>query len=145
MAPNYTDPKALDKPTLEEGTVFAPRFDKDGLIPAIAQDAENGAILMMAYMNEEALSKTLETGEAHYWSRSRQSLWHKGQTSGHTQKIIEIRTDCDQDVILLRVSQSSAACHRGYRSCFYRLVTGDGLKTTDTPLKSAEEIYGRNG
>lgn len=145
MSAKFTDPTTLDKDALETGADFAPRFDDKGLIPAITQDAESGEILMFAYMNGEALQKTLSSGEAHYWSRSRNSLWHKGATSGHVQKIVEIRTDCDQDVIVLRVSQQDAACHRGYRSCFYRVIDGERLETTETPLKSPEEIYGRKG
>ncbi len=116
----------LGKADLEEGTDFAPRFDADGLIPAIATDAGTGEILMFAWMNADALKHTLATGEAWYWSRSRNELWHKGATSGQIQKITEIRTDCDQDVILLKVvSEREGACHVGYRSCFYRSVHTD--------------------
>ena len=107
----------------DETTDFKPKFDQNGLIAAIAQDAETKEILMMAWMNEEALSKTLETGEAHYWSRSRQELWHKGGTSGATQTVKEIRIDCDQDAVILFVDQKgSGACHTGRRSCFYRTL-----------------------
>ena len=107
----------------EEGTELKPRFGEDGLIPAIAQDSESGKILMQAYMNEEALDKTLETGQAHYWSRSKQSLWHKGATSGQTQDIVAIHIDCDQDSILLIVKQTAGiACHTGRPSCFYRKI-----------------------
>ncbi|MEK9647344.1 MAG: phosphoribosyl-AMP cyclohydrolase [Alphaproteobacteria bacterium] len=116
----------LGKADLEEGTDFAPRFDADGLIPAIATDAGTGEILMFAWMNADALKHTLATGEAWYWSRSRNELWHKGATSGQIQKITEIRTDCDQDVILLKVvPEREGACHVGYRSCFYRSVHTD--------------------
>ena len=114
---------------LEEGTAFAPRFDDKGLIPAIAAHAETGEVLMFAWMNDEALRNTIETGEAWYWSRSRGELWHKGETSGQIQKVREIRTDCDQDVILLRVvPEREGACHVGYRSCFFRSLrrTADG-------------------
>lgn len=114
--------QSIDKKTLEEGQVFAPLFDAADLIPAITQDADTGQVLMFAFMNVEALEKTLTTGEAHYWSRSRKELWHKGATSGHVQKLVEIRTDCDQDVLLLRVKQHDAACHQGYKSCFYRVI-----------------------
>jgi len=145
MSMKFTDPAALDKDSLETGTAFAPRFDDKGLIPAITQDADSGDVLMFAFMNTEALAKTISSGEAHYWSRSRNALWHKGATSGHVQKVVEMRTDCDQDVIVLRVSQKDAACHRGYRSCFYRVVDGERLDTTETPLKSPEEIYGGRG
>ncbi len=104
---------------------FTPRFNADGLIPAIAQDASNGAVLMFAWMNAEALRLSQETGEAVYWSRSRAKLWRKGEESGHRQRIVEMRVDCDQDVLLLRVEQMGAACHTGARSCFYRRVDGD--------------------
>lgn len=99
---------------------FIPDFSK-GLVPAIAQDEASGEVLMLAYMNEEAWNKTIETGEAHYWSRSRQKLWHKGESSGNVQKVSSIRLDCDNDTILLLVTQiGGAACHTGRRSCFYR-------------------------
>jgi phosphoribosyl-ATP pyrophosphohydrolase/phosphoribosyl-AMP cyclohydrolase len=101
------------------------RFDANGLIPAIAQDAENGQVLMHAYMNAEALTRTVETGLAHYYSRSRQRLWRKGEESGHVQRVREILYDCDADTLLLQVDQEVAACHTGHRSCFYRpLATG---------------------
>ncbi len=108
---------------IEEGLDFAPKFDKDGLIPAVAVDATSGEPLMLAYMNEESLKMTLDLGEAVYWSRSRKEIWHKGATSGHIQKIVEIRTDCDQDALILRVEQVGAgACHSGRESCFYRKI-----------------------
>jgi phosphoribosyl-AMP cyclohydrolase len=114
---------ALSRKELEEGNVFAPRFDADGLIPAITQHSETGDVLMFAWMNADALANTIKTGEAWYWSRSRNELWHKGATSGQIQKITEIRTDCDQDVILLQVvPQRPGACHVGYNSCFFRSV-----------------------
>lgn len=103
-----------------------PRFNADGLIAAIAQDAETGEVLMLAWMNAEALAATLSTGRATYWSRSRQELWVKGETSGHIQQVVEVRVDCDQDAVLLKVNQSGGACHTGRHSCFYRIVTGDG-------------------
>lgn len=119
----FTSTAALSRGELEEGNVFAPRFDADGLIPAIAQHAETGDVLMFAWMNADALARTIDTGEAWYWSRSRNELWHKGATSGQIQKITEIRTDCDQDVILLRLlPQRAGACHVGYNSCFFRSV-----------------------
>jgi phosphoribosyl-AMP cyclohydrolase len=96
----------------------------DRLIPAIAQDARTGEVLMLAYMNDEALAKTRETGKAHYWSRSRKKLWLKGESSGHYQLVLEIRIDCDEDAILLLIEQVGGACHTGYRSCFYRTVDG---------------------
>lgn len=116
---------------IEKTKDFTPRYNDDGLIPAIAQDHKTGQVLMMAWMNEQALQKTLETGQAHYWSRSRNELWHKGATSGHTQTVKEIRVDCDQDTLLLLIDQTGdAACHTGRKSCFYRLLESDenGLK-----------------
>ena len=112
------------KQEIEEGTGFTPRFDDDGLIVCVTTEVETGDVLMVAYMNAEALALTLETGVAHYWSRSRQTLWRKGDTSGQSQKIIEMRTDCDQDAILLEVAVDGdgKACHTGRRSCFYRRV-----------------------
>jgi len=116
------------KHELEEGTAFAPRFDADGLIVCVTRAASDGAVLMLAYMNAEALRLTLETGVAHYWSRSRKSLWRKGDTSGQVQKVTEIRTDCDQDALLLTVEAGGdgGACHTGRRSCFYRKLAGEG-------------------
>jgi phosphoribosyl-AMP cyclohydrolase len=114
----------IDKHEREEGSTFAPAFDEAGLIGAIVTDAKCGGVLMFAHMNREALRRTLETGEAHFWSRSRQSLWRKGETSGNRLLVEEIRTDCDQDVLWLSVKLSGeAACHTGRRSCFYRRVT----------------------
>ncbi|MCU0780142.1 MAG: phosphoribosyl-AMP cyclohydrolase [Akkermansiaceae bacterium] len=114
------------KQQLEEGAGFAPKFDADGLIPALAMDAVSREPLMLAYMNEESLRLTLKLGEAVYWSRSRREIWHKGATSGHVQKIVEIRTDCDQDALILLVEQVGAgACHTGRNSCFYRSVKVD--------------------
>lgn len=118
---------------LEQGLIFTPRFNTDGLVPAIAQDAASGQVLMLAWMNSEALRLTLETGQAVYWSRSRQALWRKGETSGHTQRVLEVRTDCDQDCLLLRIEQSGPACHTGAPSCFYRSVNADGSLTPRTP------------
>ncbi len=112
-----------DKKAVEEKEIFAPKFDENGLIPALALDAKTKEPLMLAYMNEKSLKLTLEIGEAVYYSRSRQEIWHKGATSGHTQKIIEIRTDCDQDALMVYVDQQGAgACHTGRNSCFYRKV-----------------------
>ncbi|MBC8126001.1 MAG: phosphoribosyl-AMP cyclohydrolase [Gloeobacteraceae cyanobacterium ES-bin-144] len=120
---NHTFAPRGGKAEIEEGLNFSPKFDKDGLIPALATDATTLEPLMLAYMNEESLRRTLEIGEAVYWSRSRQEFWHKGATSGHTQRIVEIRTDCDQDALILLVEQVGAgACHTGRESCFYRKV-----------------------
>ncbi|MEM0955456.1 MAG: phosphoribosyl-AMP cyclohydrolase [Pseudomonadota bacterium] len=109
---------------VEEGSDLAPKFDADGLIPCVTTDAASGDVLMLAYMNREALALTISSGEAHYWSRSHQSLWHKGATSGLVQKVVELLIDDDQDAVWLRVSVagSGASCHVGYRSCFYRSV-----------------------
>lgn len=117
---------------IDETAAFMPRFNEAGLIPAIAQDAETGEVLMMAWMNEQALELTLSTGEVHYWSRSRTELWHKGATSGHTQELVSMAVDCDQDTLLLKVRQHGAACHTGRRSCFYRVATDTDGKTALT-------------
>jgi phosphoribosyl-AMP cyclohydrolase len=119
-----TFPTAPDKTALERGSQIAPRFDAAGLITAIAQHAASGEILMVAAMNDEALRLTIDTGFAHYWSRSRNELWKKGETSGQLQAVKEIRFDCDQDAVLLKVipGGDGGACHVGFRSCFYRLV-----------------------
>ncbi len=106
----------------EEGLVFSPKFDASGLVTVVATDAADGAVLMVAHMNEEALRKTLATGEAWYFSRSRKALWRKGETSGQTQRMVEMRMDCDQDAVWIRVEQLGAACHTGRKSCFYRKV-----------------------
>lgn len=111
----------IDK--IEEKMDFTPRFDAQGLIPAIAQDIRTGDILMLAWMNEDALARTLETGQAHYWSRSRQEIWHKGATSGSFQYVKEIWVDCDQDALILRVTpEGTGACHTGRPTCFYRRI-----------------------
>lgn len=107
---------------LEEGAALTPRFTVDGLITAVAVDHASGEILMLAHMNAEALAKTLESGDVWYFSRSRSELWRKGETSGHTQRLIEMRIDCDQDAVLVRVEQKGPACHTARRSCFYRRV-----------------------
>jgi len=114
----------------------------DGLVPAIAQDAGDGAVLMVAWMNREALKRTVETSEAVYWSRSRKKLWHKGEESGHVQKVKEIRLDCDQDVILLRVEQvGGIACHTGRHDCFFQKFENGQWVTTEPVLKDPAEIY----
>lgn len=137
-----------DKRALEEGGTFTPRFDANGLVTAVVTDAADGMLLMVAHMNAEALSLTIETGIAHYWSRSRGSLWKKGETSGNLQQVVELRTDCDQDAVWLRVKVSGhdATCHTGRRSCFYRTVgLKDGVATLSAdgslPLFDADEIY----
>jgi phosphoribosyl-AMP cyclohydrolase len=118
--------------SVETSTQLTPRFDASGLIAAVAQDHATGQVLMLAWMNAEALRLTLETGEAVYWSRSRQQLWRKGEQSGHVQRVIEARVDCDQDAVLLRVEQTGAACHTGKRSCFYRVIGAGGTLTLQT-------------
>ncbi|KJS20408.1 MAG: phosphoribosyl-AMP cyclohydrolase [Hoeflea sp. BRH_c9] len=136
------------KTELEEGAVLAPRFDGNGLITAVVTDARDNAVLMLAHMNDEALKLTLDTGIAHYWSRSRNSLWKKGETSGNLQMVDEIRVDCDQDAVLLkvRVSGADATCHTGRRSCFYRKIVSDGtttprLETDSQPLFDPATVY----
>lgn len=127
----------------DDAGALCPDFSKGGgLLPAIAQCARSGEVLMLAYMNEEAFRKTLESGEAHYWSRSRGCLWHKGGTSGHVQKVRAVRLDCDSDAILLLVEQGGdAACHTGHRSCFYRELK-DGLVSECCPvLFDPKEVY----
>ncbi|MCG8563577.1 MAG: phosphoribosyl-AMP cyclohydrolase [Desulfobacterales bacterium] len=118
-------------------------FEKTGgLIPAIAQCAETGEVLMLAYMNAESFEETLKSGKATYWSRSRKSLWKKGETSGHTQEVREIRVDCDLDTILLKVVQlGGAACHKGYKSCFFSKVDGDELVITQEKVFNPEDVY----
>jgi len=129
-----------DKTALEEGAAFTPRFDANGLITAVVTDAGDGALLMVAHMNAQALALTIETGIAHYWSRSRGTLWKKGETSGNLQSVVEMRTDCDQDAIWLsvRVAGDNATCHTGRRSCFYRKLEAiDGkTKLVEVPPKS---------
>jgi phosphoribosyl-AMP cyclohydrolase len=139
---------------VEEGTTLAPKFDAQGLIPAVTTDYTSGELLMHGYMNEDALRLTIETGEAHYFSRSRQAIWHKGATSGLTQTIRELKIDDDQDCVWMRVDVggAGASCHVGYRSCFYRTVpTGNEASGADAPLTLAftehekifdpEEVY----
>ena len=115
---------SADSNDIEEGLVFRPKFDGSGLVTCVATDAVSGDVLMVAHMNDEALRKTIASGEAWYFSRSRNALWRKGETSGQTQRVLEMRLDCDQDAVWIRVEQTGAACHTGRRSCFYRKVTG---------------------
>lgn len=149
MTQTFADPTTLSHDDLEEGTVFAPRFDSAGLVTVVTVEASSKDVLMLAHMNAEALSLTLETGIAHYWSRSRSAIWKKGETSGEVQHVVELRTDCDQDAIVMVVNQSGrgAACHTGRKSCFYRrLTTEDGVTTlTDTGLPrlfDPRNVYG---
>jgi phosphoribosyl-AMP cyclohydrolase len=112
----------------ETDLTLEPNWDAVGLITAVATDAATGALLMVAHMNADALAATIATGEAHYWSRSRRELWHKGATSGHIQRVVEMRVDCDQDAIWLKVEPAGPACHTGERSCFYRKLGPNGLE-----------------
>ena len=137
------------KEKLEEGTGFTPNYDSNGLITAVVTDADSGELLMVAFMNKEAVALTLETGIAHYWSRSRQKLWKKGESSGNIQIIKEIRVDCDQDTLWLKVKVKGigATCHTGRKSCFYRrLKVTEGTVTlvidSEKPLFKPEEVYG---
>ncbi|MDK9724865.1 MAG: phosphoribosyl-AMP cyclohydrolase [Sterolibacteriaceae bacterium MAG5] len=118
------------------------KWDEQGLVPVIAQDAVTGEVLMFAWMNREALEKTAATGQAIYWSRSRRKLWHKGEESGHFQKVLEIRTDCDNDVVLLKIEQvGGIACHTGRRSCFFNKLEKNGWQDVEPVLKDPKEIY----
>ncbi|CAM3399276.1 phosphoribosyl-AMP cyclohydrolase [Rhodothermus bifroesti] len=123
----------------------AVKYDANGLVVAIAQDAETGEILMVAYMNEATLRQTLETGLMTYWSRSRQEVWVKGATSGHTQEVREVRIDCDGDVLLFKIKQNGgAACHTGHRSCFYRKLENGRLVETEGLVFNPEQVYSQN-
>jgi phosphoribosyl-AMP cyclohydrolase len=148
MTQLFTDPTPLTHAELEEGTAFAPRFDAAGLVTVVTTEAGTNEVLMLAHMNAQALALTLETGIAHYWSRSRGKLWKKGETSGELQEVVELRTDCDQDAIVLVVNQTGrgAACHTGRKSCFYRRATlKDGkavLEDTGLPrLFDPKDVY----
>ncbi|MFN3132712.1 phosphoribosyl-AMP cyclohydrolase [Roseibium sp.] len=141
-----------DKATVEEGDRLMPKFDQDGLIAAVVTDFKTSEVLMVGYMNEEALKRTIETGEAWYWSRSRQGFWKKGETSGQIQKVQEILTDCDQDALVVKVTVegNGATCHVGYRSCFFRKVanTQDGTVRLENVEKEKvydpKEVYGKS-
>jgi phosphoribosyl-AMP cyclohydrolase len=136
------------KTEAEEGTALTPKFDRDGLITCVATDAASGAVLMVAHMNADALAKTIATGEAWYFSRSRGALWRKGETSGHVQRVVEMRVDCDQDAVWIKVEQTGAACHTGRRSCFYRAVPVGkagkvALEFRDGRLFDPQKVYGK--
>jgi phosphoribosyl-AMP cyclohydrolase len=127
---------------VEEGSAFMPKFDGDGLITAVVTDAKSGDVLMVAHMNEEALRKTIASGEAWYYSRSRRALWKKGETSGHVQRVIELRVDCDQDALWLRVDQQGpGACHTGRRSCFYRAIPLSKTGVVTLEFRDAEKQF----
>ena len=143
-----TDPSSLfsapgSTAEVEEGRALTPKFDRDGLVTAVATDAASGDVLMVAHMNAEALKRTIATGEAHYFSRSRGKLWRKGETSGHVQRVVEMRIDCDQDAVWIKVEQAGeGACHTGRRSCFYRAVplgSADGTVTLE--FRDAEKSF----
>ena len=121
------------------------KFDSNGLIPAIIQEQKTGRVVMMAWMNRASLEKTIETGKTHFWSRSRQKFWIKGEESGHTQTVKDIAFDCDGDTLLIQVDQIGAACHEGYQSCFFRSVAKDAqsFKITEAQLETPEQIYGK--
>jgi phosphoribosyl-AMP cyclohydrolase len=131
-----------DQSEIEEGLAFAPQFGTDGLVTAVVTDAKSGDVLMVAHMDAEALAKTIESGEAWYYSRSRKKLWKKGESSGHVQRVVELRVDCDQDALWLKVEQQGAgACHTGRRSCFYRVVPlGKGSAVT-LEFRDAEKAF----
>jgi phosphoribosyl-AMP cyclohydrolase len=128
-----------------EGLLQALRFDKDGLVAAIAQQHETGEVLMLAWMNRAAIEETLASGRVCYWSRSRQSLWRKGERSGQLQHLVEMRVDCDGDALLLLVDQTGVACHTGRRSCFFRAVRAGALETIAEPQVAPETLYGAEG
>jgi len=117
------------------------KFDDKGLIPAVIQDYHNGEILMLAYMNRESLQKTLLSGKTHFWSRSRQMFWLKGESSGHIQEVKEVFVDCDMDALVFKVDQKVAACHMGYRSCFYRKIEGEELAVVGEKVFEENEVY----
>jgi phosphoribosyl-AMP cyclohydrolase len=126
---------------IEEGLEFSPKFDSNGLITAISQDAKTGEILMVAYMNKEALDLTIATGRATFYSRSRKKLWKKGEESGHFQKIEQILVDCDQDCIILKISVDAGQCHVGYQSCFYRKIENGKLKFVAEKVYDPKQVY----
>ena len=137
--------KRVSVEQVEEGAQLAPKFDADGLIPVVTSSVKTGEILMLGYMNQEALAKTIATGEAHYWSRSRKILWHKGATSGYVQKVSELRIDDDQDALWMSVTMDGeeASCHVGYRSCFYRAVPlgNTPLDKINLEFKESEKTF----
>lgn len=127
---------------IEEGTAFTPKFDKDGLVTAVVTDIASGDLLMVAHMDAQALSRTIETGEAWYFSRSRKQLWKKGESSGHVQRVKEMRVDCDQDAVWLKVEQAGAgACHTGRKSCFYRAVPLGKTGTVTLEFRDGEKTF----
>ena len=119
------------------------KYDANGLIPAIVQEQSTGRVVMVAWMNKESLKRTLEIGETVFWSRSRKEFWHKGATSGHTQKVKDVAFDCDKDALLIQVEQSGAACHEGYQCCFFRSIVDGDVKVTEPQLVDPEKVYGK--
>lgn len=149
MSNAFADPKSLNHDELEEGTIFAPRFDAHGLVTVVTIEEGTKDVLMVAHMNAETLDLTLSTGVAHYWSRSRKAIWKKGETSGELQEVVELRTDCDQDCLVMTVRQTGrgAACHTGRKSCFYRRVkTAAGAVTLEDiglpRIFDPKDVYG---
>jgi phosphoribosyl-AMP cyclohydrolase len=141
-----SDPSPFQSPgsaeEAEEGLAFTPKFDADGLVTCVTTDAVSGEVLMVAHMNAEALKRTIATGEAHYFSRSRRALWRKGETSGHVQRVVEMRVDCDQDAVWLKVEQQGAgACHTGRRSCFYRAVPLGQAGAVTLEFRDADQAF----
>jgi phosphoribosyl-AMP cyclohydrolase len=137
---NFEQRKTIEQ--VEEGTELAPKFDADGLIPCVTTSAKTGEVLMLGYMNKDALEKTIETGEAHYFSRSRRVLWHKGATSGLVQKIVEMRIDDDQDALWISVDiPGDASCHVGYRSCFYRAVPTGFQQSIQLQFREEKKMF----
>lgn len=152
-APATFAARPSDKKELELGSAFAPKFDEHGLIPCVTQHADTHEVLMFAFMNAESLAATIDTGFVHYWSRSRAKLWRKGESSGMSQAVVELRTDCDQDVVLakVRIGEATAegsggvqaSCHVGFPGCFYRKVDGAGaLEVVEKPVFDPETVYG---
>ncbi len=145
--------RPADQRALELGDAFAPKFDDAGLIPCVTQHADTSEVLMFAFMNAESLAATIDTGFVHYWSRSRQALWRKGESSGMSQRVVELRTDCDQDVVLAKVRIGAAtaegsggvaaSCHVGFPGCFYRRVSGGKLEIVEEPVFDPETVYGK--
>ncbi len=145
MADQSPSAKPVSANEREEGLALAPKFDADGLVTCVATEARSGEVLMVAHMNAEALQKTISSGEAWYYSRSRRSLWRKGESSGHTQRVVEMRIDCDQDAIWIRVEQQGdGACHTGRRSCFYRAVPLGRPGAVTLEFRDAEKAFDPN-
>jgi len=139
-----SQPTSSSEAEREEGLALRPRFDASGLVTCVATDVTSGDVLMVAHMNDEALRRTIETGDAWYYSRSRKALWRKGESSGQVQRVVEMRMDCDQDAIWIKVEQTGAACHTGRRSCFYRTVTKGEGGAAKVAFVDAERLFDPN-